>query len=265
MAGITRHWAALLMLTSLGMSVGCTLPPNPGSQTITLAADASAYPFAESLGAAYESGEQAQIDLVSMGYSQALAALEAGQADAAVLLRTEASTTLLSTPVGRVSFLLIAGPDAGLTTLTPSQAGQILSGQVANWAEAGGADLPVQVISLPPDDAGMQTIQVEFLNGLALSSGAQILPDSDAALAQVAKVPGGVTALPDHPHTRTLMAELNLIEVTPDDSSPLSAPLVIITRLEPSAGGARLLRWASSEAGRAALAAFNARPDGSAP
>nr|WP_042192590.1 substrate-binding domain-containing protein [Kibdelosporangium sp. MJ126-NF4]CTQ94567.1 Phosphate ABC transporter, periplasmic phosphate-binding protein PstS (TC 3.A.1.7.1) [Kibdelosporangium sp. MJ126-NF4] len=72
---------------------------------------------------------------------------------------------LLPRPVAFMLFTLVVNKDAGIGDLTIDQVRRLYAGQVANWKDIGGNDMPVTLISRKPGSGTRTTFQHQILQG----------------------------------------------------------------------------------------------------
>lgn len=129
-------------------------------------------------------------------------AVDIGSSD--VLAREKLSPVdadkLVDHVVCRQGWIVVTNADvAGITNLTTDQERKIWAGQVSNWSQLGGPDVPIIVV-LRPASSGTQTIfQDVVLGGAVISqsgSGQLLTEDSNGAVAAaVVKTPGAISVI----------------------------------------------------------------------
>ncbi|WP_020666763.1 PstS family phosphate ABC transporter substrate-binding protein [Amycolatopsis nigrescens] len=72
---------------------------------------------------------------------------------------------LLPRPIAFSLFTLLVNKDTGVGDLTLDQIKQLYDGQITNWAQLRGNDLPVRLVSRPPDSGTRKTFQQQLLDG----------------------------------------------------------------------------------------------------
>ncbi|MCE7009141.1 substrate-binding domain-containing protein [Kibdelosporangium philippinense] len=72
---------------------------------------------------------------------------------------------LLPRPVAFMLFTLVVNKDAGVSDLSIDQVRRLYDGQIANWQEIGGNDVPVTLISRKPGSGTRTTFQHQILQG----------------------------------------------------------------------------------------------------
>lgn len=90
--------------------------------------------------------------------------------------------------------LIVVHPDNTVSDLTFEQISKLLSGQITNWAELGGPDLPVNVYSRDEKSGTFATISGRFLEPftVALSVEANIVPGNAEMSEAVFSDPGAI-------------------------------------------------------------------------
>lgn len=98
--------------------------------------------------------------------------------------------------IGLEDVLIIVHPQTGVGTLTTDQARQIFAGEITNWQDVGGADLPIQVWVF----SVAQDVQALFnrvvMNGRPVTSLARLAVSAQAMADSVGSNPGSVGLLP---------------------------------------------------------------------
>ena len=105
----------------------------------------------------------------------------------------------LSTPAFQISIediLVVVHPQVGIGSLTIEQAHALFLGQVSNWKELGGNDLPVEVWTFAPDEDVEEIFTRAVMNGQPVTSGARLAVSAQAMSDEVGTQPGAVGLLP---------------------------------------------------------------------
>ena len=102
--------------------------------------------------------------------------------------------TLKQVPVATSAIAFYVNPQVDIPGLSLEQIAQIYSGQLTNWKQLGGPDLPIVPISQDPDAKASNSF---LLQGMADSEkefgdGVQIVRDTTNAIRQVAQTPGAI-------------------------------------------------------------------------
>ncbi len=100
--------------------------------------------------------------------------------------------TLEQRQVGIDGVAVVVNPSLNVPGLTVEQLQQIYLGQITNWKQVGGPDLPITPFSLPPEDTDAAIFANKDLNKQALGSNVKYAYSTTEALRQLSKTPGGV-------------------------------------------------------------------------
>jgi ABC-type phosphate transport system substrate-binding protein len=82
--------------------------------------------------------------------------------------KSDGRPQLLPRPVALSLFTLVADEDAGVRDLSLEQVRRIYAGEITNWSEVRGNDLPIQLVSRNPGSGTRTTLQEQVLDGKPL-------------------------------------------------------------------------------------------------
>jgi len=175
----TCFLGTLLAITLTGCAASGAQPPVP----LTIYSSSAAYPW---LSNAYGC------------VPPSAGIVLAERADAALELRLGEPEALVDPvfQVGMDDLLVIAHPQAGIGSLTPSQAEALFTGQFSNWSEVGGTDQAVQVWSFAPTVDIQEYFSRMVLHGRPVSSLARLAVSAQKMSDSVGAVPGSIGLLP---------------------------------------------------------------------
>jgi len=135
----------------------------------------------------------------------------------------------------------------------------IFSGEIGNWKDVGGNDIPIVVITCPPGSGMRSAVQDLILKDNAFVDReivSAIVAESDQ---QVSLFPGGMTSLSrsmlDAEHVKTIKVD----DVLPTATNiakglyPLVKPLALITKGPPQGNLARFMELVESKQGKTIL------------
>ena len=129
----------------------------------------------------------AQISFTALAPDQATTALEAGVADLKLSFRAEPG--LGSHAVAMDALVAIVAPDNPTPEISTVELAQVLSGEVTNWAQIGGPDMPIVLHALAADT----DIQRALADRLGANETAEVRHPNLASLADaVAKDPWAI-------------------------------------------------------------------------
>lgn len=101
--------------------------------------------------------------------------------------------TLAQYPVAIDGVAVVVHSSVEVSGLTLDQLRQIYTGEVTNWAEVGGADLPIQAFSRPPQESGTANyFQENVMKDQPFGSEVTYFPTTTAAIRQLRETPGAI-------------------------------------------------------------------------
>lgn len=101
--------------------------------------------------------------------------------------------SLQQIPVAIDGLAVAVNPSLNLPGLTLAQLRQIYTGQVTNWQELGGTNLPITPYSRPVNSGGtVDLFREDVLGGQNFGQNVQFVNTTTAALRQLANEPGGI-------------------------------------------------------------------------
>src|SRR3984893_3160382 len=165
--------------TTTGSSTPTTLG-TPGSFTcvsgsITASGSTALAPLVKAVASSYTGKCSGATITVNLGGSKTgLANVEAGSVDIGnsdVPADPSTQGDLVDHQVAVVVFAVIVNKGVGVNNLTTAQVKQIYSGQVTNWKQVGGPNLPIVVVSRPTSSGTRATFQKYVLGGPETISG----------------------------------------------------------------------------------------------
>lgn len=207
------------------------------------------------------------ISLSSNGSDAALQALQKGEIDLAAIGRplTEAEKAqgLTETSISREKIALIVGsanPFKG--SITDSQFVRIFRGEIKNWSELGGPDVPIRVIDRPASSDTRQALsQYPGFNSGPMQAGAnsiQVPQDDTAAVIRELGSDGISYAIANQVVNQPTVAALPMDDILPTDPRyPYSQPRNYVYRGQPNPGVIAFLGLATSASGQEAVQQAN--------
>ena len=124
-------------------------------------------------------------------------AIDIGDSDVpASLVQGVDASKLTDHLVAIVLFAVAVNPASHVSNLTLSQVQQIFSGQVTNWSQVGGANLPISVFERTAGSGTRLTFDHDIMQGQSeTSSPAQVINTTQTVVQSLAGAPGGVAYL----------------------------------------------------------------------
>lgn len=258
-----RRTLAMIALTTL---VGCNAyltpatPPTSVPTPLRINTTSTTTPLMDVLSQAY--GEQhpgSTFDTTSANHATLLRRLSADPSMYFLSNHLPQNQPVWAAPIAQDGLAIIVHPGNTVRSLTLEQLRRIYRGYITNWQDVGGSDLNVTVFSR---DAGTD-IRAEFerlvMGQERTTPNAQLLPSTDAVLAQVMDNPGGIGYVPLS-HIRGEVALLVIDGTEPSLSSvaqnvyPLRTVIYIVGTKEPMGTYRDFVGWVQGTAGQASFA-----------
>lgn len=129
----------------------------------------------------------AEFTFTAMPIDQALPVLEAGQAD--LVVAAETPDGLGSRTLALDALVPIVAADNPVAKVSSANLARVLAGEVSNWSEIGGPDMPLVLYALPADSGLQKALGARL--GRAVKP-AEVRPDLTALAAAVARDPWAI-------------------------------------------------------------------------
>jgi phosphate transport system substrate-binding protein len=163
---------------------------------------------------------------------------------------------LVPTLIGRDAIAVLVNENNPLSALSKQQLKAIFSGQITNWSQVGGDDMPIKVYIVKAASATRHVFAATILEDAQYNNVKTITPDAKIA-SLIAREPGAIGQLSfafivDRKGIKPLTIDDQ--EATVHNSNyPITRPLFIVTKGEPSGKVKAFLDWALSEQGQAVV------------
>ncbi len=206
-----------------------------------------------------------EVTLASNGDGAALAALEAGTIDLAALGRSlsdaEKAQNLTEVSIYREKIAIIVGRDNVFQgDLTFGDFARIFRGEITNWSQIGGPDLPLRFIDRPASsDVRRALADYEVFKQQAFQAGSKTVVVGEDSTATVVRELGkdGISyAIASEVSNQPAVRSVTMHSTKPDDPRyPYSQPRNYVYRGEASIPVEAFLGFATNPAGQQAVAA----------
>lgn len=171
----------------------------------------------------YSSRHNVQFAFQESQSGKVLEMLDRKEAD----LGVTAKRLLPSNEAGEISYIpfaydgavFFASADAKVRSLSAAQIRRILSGEVSNWREAGGADRPIRVIGRPPYSSVSTALGNSFFGGKFPRARDAFVIETSEGTYQAFKSLHSFLAVA--PMSRTMVEEFPVVPLTVDGMEPL--------------------------------------------
>jgi phosphate transport system substrate-binding protein len=261
-----KRTIVILSLAALASCRGPAAIPTATPQIIPvrLLATTATYPLLQDFAASYSTpGVLLALTSTTANWQTVYAALQAGEAPFALTSYLPPDTALWAAEVARDGIVIIVHPGSGVPALTLDDLRRVFQGRVTSWAELGGTDLPVIVVSR---EAGADTrlaFEALVMGGWRTSPGAELALSSQSVVERVAREPGAVgyvslAYLDDRVNAVPLAAQPGSVPVLPTRATvsagryPLSIPILVVGLTPPAENSLyrRWFAWMQSAAGQ---------------
>lgn len=179
---------------------GTFAPTSCASGSITAAGSTALQPLVAAAGAIYTAACAGSTITVNGGGSGtgltqvAGGSIDIGDSDvtAASKLATPDANALVDHLVAKQGWIVVANKDVtGITNLTTAQNVSIWTGQVTNWKDVGGPDLPIVLILRPTSSGTRATFKSIVLGGASEANGQALTEDSNGAVTTAVQATNG--------------------------------------------------------------------------
>ncbi len=208
-----------------GLLAGCGTPtPQTTPQLVNVYVSSAAYPWVNDL---YNCTPTSAVINLSDPLS----------ADVTMRLGVPDHLTTPGFQVSSEDILVIVHPQTGVLSLTLFQVRSIFLGQVVNWKDVGGSDLPVQVWSFSPDEDVQDLFSQTVMNGQPITSLARLAVSGESMVEAVGTNPGSVGILSRRLITSAVQNVFTVAKV----------PVLIITKSPPEGAISELISCLQQE------------------
>jgi phosphate transport system substrate-binding protein len=263
-----------IIIAIVVMSAGCTANTNSsGNQTgtagnkIQLAGSTSVQPHAENLAKAFMANNTGvQVLVQGGGSSSGVTAVGEGTADIGMSSRNLTASEMAKYPdlkpvsicVDGIAF--IVHPSNSVSSLTMSQARDIFTGNVTNWAQVGGKNVPINVVNREAGSGTRDGVVSLVLNGGNLTTGGVEQSSTGAVRSFVAGDPNSIGYISSAEITSVVKAvSINGVAPTFDNIAnrtyKIQRNLLLITKGSPTGLAKSFMDYVLGSGGQALLKA----------
>jgi phosphate transport system substrate-binding protein len=166
---------------------------------------------------------------------------------------------LLGYPIGQDGIAVILHPDNPIASLTVEQVRQIYEGEITNWHEIGGSDLPIEVISREDGSATREEFESQVMGTRQTTLLARLAPSSSAVVISVASLVNAVgyvsiSYIDDRVRAVSLEGIEAIQENVANNTYPLRSIIYVAGVEEPVTDFRAFIAWIQSPDGQAVVA-----------
>jgi len=262
---ITRSLSVLvavaLLISLAGLLSGCTGRDIQG--TIVVSGSTTLLPIAEVAAQEFEASRPYYNVLVSgMGTSAGIEAVGvSGTADVGTASRElrgdEQALSLIEIPVAYDGIAVIVHPSNPINDLSVQQVRDIFAGNITNWSEVGGVDLPIVIVNRDEASGTRSAFATAVMGGERFEVNSVVLPGTGQVREVVARTPEAIgyisVGFVEPRHVETIVKPLTLDGIKPTDENiisgvyPVSRILHFLTNGIPSDAPLEYIEFVLSE------------------
>jgi phosphate transport system substrate-binding protein len=159
-------------------------------------------------------------------------------------------------PIGQDGIAIITHPDNAVNSLSIAQIRGIYQGRIDNWADVGGSDSEITVISREEGSGTRAEFERQVMGNRLTTRTAEIAPNSEAVVVSVGRKAGSIGYV-SMSYVDSTVRALSIDEVPPtlshvtDNTYPLRATLFIGGHTEPEGEYRAFIAWVQSPTGQA--------------
>lgn len=220
-------------------------------------------PIAEQAAEEYMAANEGISVLVSgMGSSAGIEQVSKGSADVATSSRDlkdeEQSLGLIDTPIAHDGIAAIVNPKNPVKSLTTQQLRAIFAGEITNWSEVGGKNIPIDLINRDEASGTREAFAKAIMDETSFEIGAVILPGTGQVREVVSRAEGAIGYIsigfvePRFVKTSVQALDIDGIAATEENvangSYPISRILHLFTKGEPMGLAKKYIDFVLSDA-----------------
>ena len=261
---------ATLMITACGNLAATTVEPTPIAATqvtLKISGSGSTTAILTAIKPAFEAdtpGYKLEV-LPGSGTGGGIKGIIDGILDVAAMARPpkdeETAQNVAYEELGQAGFAVITQPQVNVTSLTTDQILAIFAGDVTNWSEVGGPDLPLILYVRDDADSTTQALRSTIMGEKPFGANVvQVFTSQGDMLTAVAGTPGsvGLATWPTALASGSQVQAVAIAGIAPGDPTyPMLGPLGIGYLVDRQAEVQPLIDWLRTEKGRTALQDFD--------
>jgi phosphate transport system substrate-binding protein len=250
-----RTWPIAFLLLPLA---GCGGPAS--SDTLVLTGSSTIAPLAAEIGKRFEERHPGtRIDVQTGGSSRGIADARRGVADIGMASRAlhKEESDLHGFVIARDGIAVIVHRDNPVAELTDDQIIRIYTGRVTRWSEVGGKDAPITVVNKAQGRSTLELFLAHFELEAPEVKASVVIGDNEQGIKTVAGNPDaigyvsiGTAEYSAHHGVPIKLLPLGGVEATTanvrNGTFPLSRPLTLVTREEPTGLAREFIDFARS-------------------
>ena len=205
-------------------------------------------------GAAKESDFSPNITFIQGNDETLVADVVEGRLAAALVYSLPPETPLWFNPVALDGLTIIGHQDNPLNELPLESLAEIFQGQITNWAEVGGGDLPISIFIREAGSGVQETFRSKVQSSGPILATAIVAPGQEPMITSIQQEKGaiGLSMMASSEGVKSF--SISGIQAIPEQTTtqkyPLTVPLYFVSQSEPQGELRRFLSWLQSSDGQ---------------
>ncbi len=250
--------AALSLVAVIGLSA-CSSATGGGS--ITVAGSTTCLPIAEQAAEIFKEETGTNVLVSGLGSSAGIEAVSNGTAEIATSSRglneEEQELGLTTIPVAHDGIAVIVNTENPVQNLSIEQLRAMYAGEITNWSEVGGEDLPIQLVNRDEASGTREAFKSIVMDGASFDRRAAVLSGTGQVRDVVSRSRGAIGYISmgfvKSEYAETEVRALSVNHVEPSEKTiasggyPISRDLYFFTKGEPTGEAAEYIEYVLSE------------------
>lgn len=243
--GLAALGASLSLVACLCLSA-CS--SGTGTTSITVAGSTTCLPIAEQAAELFSEDTGTGVLVSGLGSSAGIEAVSTGTAEIATSSRglnaEEQDLGLTTFVVAHDGIAVIVNTENPVQNLSVEQLRDIYSGQITNWSEVGGEDLPIQLVNRDEASGTREAFKTIVMDGAPFDRRAAVLSGTGQVRDVVSRSRGAIGYISmgfvKSAYAKTAVRALSINHVEPSEKTissggyPISRDLYFFTKGEPT-------------------------------
>lgn len=243
--GLAALGASLSLVACLSLSA-CS--SGTGTTSITVAGSTTCLPIAEQAAELFSEDTGTGVLVSGLGSSAGIEAVSTGTAEIATSSRglnaEEQDLGLTTFVVAHDGIAVIVNTENPVQNLSVEQLRDIYSGQITNWSEVGGEDLPIQLVNRDEASGTREAFKTIVMDGAPFDRRAAVLSGTGQVRDVVSRSRGAIgyisMGVVKSAYAKTAVRALSINHVEPSEKTissggyPISRDLYFFTKGEPT-------------------------------
>jgi len=200
-----------------------------------------------------------QFEVTTQSYDTLMTQLETQQLDYFVSNYVPVRDDIWAAPLAQDGLIIITHPDNPITDIDTDNIRKLFGGQITSWQSINGVDQSITLLTYQDTDDIYHEFHRLVMGRQRITSNAQVVPNINAMIEQVASTPTTIGYIPfSHTNETVMTLSINGIQPTTDNLSnniyPLRTTIFVVGREEPPPKYRAFFSWVQSDEGQRVVA-----------